>query len=241
MNEPTSGDTQGPGPDRDKDAREKAGEGQDEIQDQTPDTVFSDPTAPVWADPTTPIPAPPAPPSAVTPQDDESATTPGEQPTPPPPPPLGNPYAQQPAQAPGQPYGQQQPSQPYGQQPGQPYGQQSPPQPYGQEQPGAQYPAYGQQPYPTGPKSEANASAIVLTIVSGIIMFSTCFTIGIPSLIFGIMGLTSNNADPEGSRKKAKTGWIIFAVNVGVVVLLGIVAFGLLIATGTNFDNTSSY
>jgi len=81
----------------------------------------------------------------------------------------------------------------------------------------------------------------VLTIVSGIIMFSTCFTIGIPSLIFGIMALTSNNTDPEGSRKKSKTGWIIFAVNAVVVVLLGIVAFGLLVATGSNFDNTTSF
>jgi len=191
--------------------------------------VFSDPTAPVWADPTTPIPAQPTPPSAVTPHDEDPAASHGEQPTQPPPPPLGNPYAQQP----GQPYGQQQPNQPYGQQP--------PPAPYGQAQPGAQYPAYGQQTYATGPHNETNTSALVLTIVSAIIMFSTCFTIGIPSLIFGIMGLTSNKTDPEGSRKKAKTGWIIFAVNVGVVVLLAIVGFGLLVATGNNFDNTSSF
>jgi len=241
MSEPTSGDGQEPGSDRDKDAREQAGEGQDEIQDQTPDTVFSDPTAPVWADPTTPLPARPTPPGAAEPQDEVPSTTAGEQPTPPPPPSPGNPHAQQPAQPPNQPYGQQPPSQPYGQQPpSQPYGQQSPPQPYGQQQ-GAQYPGYGQQTYSTGPHSETNASAIVLTIVSGLIMFSTCFTIGIPSLIFGIMALTSNNTDPEGSRKKAKTGWIIFAVNVGVVVLLAIVGFGLLVATGNNFDNSSSY
>jgi len=220
MSEPTSGGTQGPDPDRDEDA----GEGQDKIQDQTNDTVFSDPTAPVWADPTTPIPAQPTPPSAVTPHDEDPAASHGEQPTQPPPPPPGNPYAQQPAQ-----------------QPSQPYGQQPPPAPYGQAQPGAQYPAYGQQSYATGPHTETNTSALVLTIVSGIMMFSTCFTIGIPSLIFGIMGLTSNKTDPEGSRKKAKTGWIIFAVNVGVVVLLAIVGFGLLVATGNNFDNTSSF
>jgi hypothetical protein len=227
MSEPSSGGTHGPDHDQDKDAGKNPGEGQDETQDQTPDTVFSDPTAPVWANPTTPVPLPP-PPGAAKPED-EPTPPPSPQGTPPPAPPLSNPYAQQPAQ----PHSQQPPSQPYGQQP--------PPPPYGQQQPGAQYPAYGEQSYATGQQGEANASAIVLTILSGIIMFSTCFTIGVPSLIFGIMALTSNKVDPEGSRKKAKTGWIIFAVNVGVVVLLSIVALGLLVATGNNFDNSSSF
>jgi hypothetical protein len=117
------------------------------------------------------------------------------------------------------PYGQQAPvSNPYAQQPPvQPYGQQ----PYGQS-PGPQYGGYGQQSYSNGPP-QTNSSAIVLTVVSAVTMLSTC-VIGIPSLIFGIMALTSNSTDPAGSRKKAKTGWIIFAVNVGVVVLLAVVA-----------------
>jgi hypothetical protein len=229
MSEPTSGGTRKPDPDPDRDPEA----GQNEAQEEAQDAVFSDPTAPVWADPTAPIPEWPTPPSASHPQDDQPTATPSgpanPQPTPPVAPPVSNPYAQQPAQ----PYGQQQPAQPYG--------QQQPPQPYGQQQPGPQYPAYGQQPYATGPHTETNGSAIVLTILSGVIMLSTCFLVGIPSLIFGIMALTSNSTDPDGSRKKAKTGWIIFAVNFGIVVLLAIVGFGLLIATGNNVSDSDNF
>jgi hypothetical protein len=163
---------------------------QDQIQDQPAGSVFNDPIAPVWADPTASISPPPAPPGAAHPQDQQSAAS---QATPLAAPPMSNPYAQQP---PAQPYGQQYPA-------------------YGQ-----QYPAYGQQPYGTGPPAETNASAIVLTIVSGLLMLSTCFLIGIPSLVFGIIALTSNTMDPVGSRKKAKIGWIIFAVNAGLAILV---------------------
>lgn len=222
MSEPTSGGTQKPDPDPDK----SPGQDQSEIQDAPPDTVFSDPTAPVWADPTAPIPTPPTPPSASRPEDEQPAAGPPS--TPPVAPPLSNPYAQQPPQ----PHGEQPPPPPYGQQP--------PSQPYGQ-QPGAQYPAYGQQTYATGPHTETNGSAIVLTILSGVFMLSTCFIVGIPSLIFGIMALTSNNTDPVGSRKKTKTGWIIFGVNFGIVVLLAIVGLGLLIATGNNISDNNDF
>lgn len=220
MSEPTSGGRQQPDPDPDR----NQGTEPDKAQDEVPEPVFNDPTAPVWADPTTPIPPmPPAPtpPGATPSQGDQPASSPQ---TPPAAPPMSNPYAQQP------------PAQPYGQ----PYGQ-PPARPYGQPQPGQQYPAYGQQPYATGPHTETNASAIVLTIVSGIVMLSTCFIIGTPSLIFGIMALTSNSTDPVGSHKKAKTGWIIFAINFGVVVVLGVVGLGLLIATGNNLDSNVSY
>jgi hypothetical protein len=188
----------------------------DETQDQTSEPVFNDPTAPVWADPTAPMPAPPAPPGAAPPQVESPAAAPPSAP------PVSNPYAQQP------------PAQPYGQPTGQ-YGQ--PQQPaYSQ-----QYPAYGQQSYATGSPTEANTSGIVLTIVSGIVMLSTCFTIGIPSLVFGIMALTSNNADPVGSRKKAKTGWILFAVNAGVIALIVVVGFALLIATNSSINDDFGY
>jgi len=221
MSEPTSGGTQRPDPDRDK----SPGQEQNEIQDAPPDTVFSDPTAPVWADPTAPIPALPTPPSASRHEDEQPAASPRS--TPPP----SNPYAQQPPQ----PHGELPPPPPPP-----PFGQQPPSQPYGQ-QPGAQYPAYGQQTYATGPQTETNGSAIALTILSGVFMLSTCFVVGIPSLIFGIMALTSNNTDPAGSRKKTKTGWIIFGVNFGIVVLLAIVGFGLLIATGNNFSDNNDF
>lgn len=173
-----------------------------------------DPTAPVWADPTAPIPAPPAPPGAAPLQDQQPAANP--QGTPPAPPPMSNPYAQPP------------PAQPYGQ----------PMYQYGQPQPGQHYPAYGQQPYPSGPPAETNASAIVLTIVSALATMSTC-AIGIPSLVFGIMALTSNSTDPVGSRKKAKTGWIIFAINVAVVVGIGVILAIILFATSSGSSNTN--
>ncbi len=230
MSEPTSGGTQKPDPDPDG----SPGQDQNDVQDAPPDSVFSDPTAPVWADPTAPMPALPTPPSATQAEDEQPAAS--SQPTPPVAPPLSNPYAQQPAQPHG---GQPPPPLPYGQQPyaQQPYSQQS----YSQQQPGTQYPAYGQQTYPTGAQTDTNGSAIVLTILSGIFMLSTCFTVGIPSLVFGIMALTSNSTDPAGSRKKTKTGWILFGINFGVVVLLAIVAFGLLIATGNNISDNNSF
>jgi hypothetical protein len=194
-----------------------------------------DPTAPVWAEPTAPIPSPPAPPGEAPPHVQQPAD-PQDVPAPPP---MINPYAQQPGvQSSGQPtYQYGQPASQYGQQ-YPPYGQAAPSQrypPYGQ--PSQQYPPYGQQPYPTGPPVEANTSGIVLTVVSGIIMLSTCFLIGIPSLVFGIMALTSNTTDPLGSRKHAKTGWIIFAVNLGVVVLLAIAAIALLVVNSTSRSN----
>ena len=69
-------------------------------------------------------------------------------------------------------------------------------------------------------------------------MLSTCFIIGIPSLIFGIIALTSNRTDPAGSRKQAKTGWILLAVNFGVVVLLVIAGFAVLISRSSTPSNT---
>ena len=188
------------------DGKQQPDPDEDQVQDQATGSVFNDPTAPVWADPTASIPAPPAPPGAAYPQGQQPAAA---QATPPPAPPASNPYAQQP---PAPSYGEQYPAQPYGQ----------------------QYPAYGQQYYATGaPSAPSNTSAIILTIVSGLATVTTC-VIGIPSLIFGIMALTSNTTDPVGSRKKAKTGWIIFAVNVGVLILLIVGAIALFVVSGTS-------
>ncbi|HEY5247081.1 MAG TPA: hypothetical protein VIJ15_01320 [Dermatophilaceae bacterium] len=238
MSEPTNGDNQ----QSDPDPKKSQNEGSDEVQDETPETIFNDPTAPVWADPTvpmppSPIPPPPAPPVAAHPEGDHPEPAPYSQPTPPTAPPVSNPYAPLP---PAQPYGQQPPAQPYGQQPpAQPYGQQPPAQPYGQQPAGQPYPAYGQQSYATGPHAETNVSAIVLTILSALFTMTTC-VIGIPSLIFGIMALTSNTADPVGSRKKAKTGWIIFAVNFGIVALIAVIGFGLLLASSSTSNDFSN-
>jgi hypothetical protein len=68
-----------------------------------------------------------------------------------------------------------------------------------------------------------------LTIVSALATVTTC-VIGIPSLIFGIMALTSNSTDPVGSRKKSRTGWIIFAFNAGLILLAGVAILAIVIA-----------
>ena len=133
---------------------------------------------------------------------------------------MSNPYAQQP---PASPWVPSQPD-PYGQPAGQ----------YGQAQPGQQYYATGATTAPS------NTSAIVLTIVSGVSMLSSAFFVGIPSLIFGIMALTSNSTDPVGSRKKAKTGWIIYAVNAGIVVLLVVAGIAFLVIGGASSANFNS-
>jgi hypothetical protein len=152
---------------------------------------------------------------------------------------MSNPYAQQPPADPNaQPAGQYgQPS--WNPTPPDPYGQPAGQGQYGQPQYGGQYPAYGQSPYATGAPS--NTSAIILTIVSGVSMLSTVFLVGIPSLIFGILALSSNSTDPVGSRKKSKTGWIIYAVNaaLAVVIIIVVVIAIVISATSTtnNFDS----
>jgi hypothetical protein len=228
MSERTSDGTQQPDPD----PRQNQGNNPD--RDESTGRLFSDPTAPIHD-------TPPTPPGATTGQQQA-----GQQPAQPPTPPMSNPYAQQPPAQPGdQATGQ------YGQQPGQPYpayGQQQQPgqQPYppsGQQQPGqqGQYPGYGQQYYATG-AAETNVSAIFLTIVSALSMLGSFFLIGIPSLILGIMALTSNSTDPVGSRKKAKTGWIIFAANVVFFILLAIVAaIGLFVLTDASSNPDFSF
>ena len=202
MSEPTNGGKQQPGPDPER------GPEEDEVQDQIPESVFNDPTAPVWADPTAPIPAPPTPPGAARPQSDEPAANP--QTNPPAATPMSNTYAQQP---PAQPYGQPQPAQQYP----------AYDQPYGQPQPAQQYPAYGQQPYATGPHIEPNGSAIVLTILSGLSLIF-CNIFAIASLVVGIIALGKNSTDPARSRRLTKIGWIVFA-GVWALVILGLIAF----------------
>ena len=234
MSEPTGDGKQQPDPEQQPEAAPG------DARDETSGSDFNDPTAPVWADPTAPIPATPAAevPSARV-QDTPEAPL-----VPPAPPGVSSPYGQQPP-APqtippvSNPYAQQPPAPPYAQPVSDPYGQQYPAPPYGQQYPA---PPYGQQYYASGaPAVPSNTSAIILTIVSGVSMLGTLFFVGIPSLIFGIMALSSNSADPIGSRKKARTGWIIFAINAGVallVLIIGVIALIAISPSGTfNSDN----
>ena len=91
-------------------------------------------------------------------------------------------------------------------------------------------PAYGAPP-------AQNTSALVLTIISGIVTVSCCLP-GIVSLILGIMALTKNATDPEASRRLTKWGWIAF----GVGMLLLVIAVAAFIALGVSgaFDGNGS-
>lgn len=249
MSEPTGGAPEKPGsePQRDREGNT------DPFLDQPPESEFNDPTAPVWSDPTAPLPTePPAPtpPGPAPAYGDAPTAYPQE--THPVERAQSNPYAQQPPQPFGQqpppaPYGQQQPP-PYGQQQPPPYGQQQPPLPYGQPQPDAQpqsapqyapqYADYSQQSYATGPQAPANVSAIVLTVVSGIsiLVFNI---LAIASLVLGIVSLTKNTTDHDGSRRLTKIGWIVFAVTWAVEILV-IIGFIVLFATSFSNGGTST-
>jgi hypothetical protein len=67
-----------------------------------------------------------------------------------------------------------------------------------------------------------NVSAIVLTILSAL---SFCNLLTLCSLVLGIIALTKNSADPEGSRRLTKVGWVVFAVAwvAGIVALVAYV------------------
>ena len=95
------------------------------------------------------------------------------------------------------------------------------------------YPAYdtpGQWQAPPaayGAPPAQNTSALVLTILSGIITVSCCVP-GVVPLILGIMALSTNSTDPEASRRLTKWGWIAFAAGIAFVVI----AVGLVITFG---------
>ena len=151
---------------------------------------------------------------------------------------MSNPYAQQPPTDPyaqpavpsDQPTWSPAPPDPYGQPMGQ--GQ------YGQPQYGGQYPAYGQSPYATGTRTPTNTSAILLTVLSAL---SLCNIVAIGSLVLGIVALTKTSADPEGSHRLTKIGWIVFAVGwaVAIVGIVGLVVLGVVAGDGgsSNFNS----
>ncbi len=235
MSEPTSDGNQKPDPD----PQPGPDHGQDE--NQASGSVFSDPTAPVWADPTAPIPAMPAPPLPPASTQDTPplppipAAPPGGgyaaygqqppeagQPTPPTASPMSNPYAQQPPPQPS-PWSTQ-PSDPYGQPTGQ----------SGQPYPSQPYPAYGQSPYASS--APTNTSAIILTILSALSLWNI---LAVAPLVLGIVALTKNSTDPQGSRRFTKIGWIVF-VAVWVLVILLVIGFGVLLAVTSSSSSDFS-
>lgn len=140
-----------------------------------------------------------------------------------------NPYAATPPPPPYDPYAAPQPSY-------DPYAATG-----GQAQQGG-YPAYnapGQWQAPPaayGAPAPQNTSALVLTILSGIVTLSCCIP-GIAPLILGIMALTKQSTDPEASRRLTKWGWIAFGIGLALVVL-GVIAF-IALGTAGVFDDGS--
>lgn len=205
---------------------------------------FTDPTAsPDWT-----APAPEAtPPTEQIPQGSPTEQIPQGSEFPPPVPPVppapsfGSPTYDAPYQAPR---GQSNPYAGSSAQPTNPYAATPPPagDPYAAPQPAydpyaatgapaAQggYPAYSapgqwQAPPPGyGAPPAQNTSALVLTILSGIATLTCCLPM-IVSAVIGIIALTKNSTDPEGSRRLTKWGWIAFGVLLALS-LIAIVAF----------------
>lgn len=201
------------------------------------DEGYTDPTAPSYDESTAGRPA--------TPPTTELPLTPPSEPVPPapdagPPPQPWTPppaYGQQPPPAYGQPpYAQPSPGQdPYAPDP---YAQQ----PYAQQGYGQQVGGYAPQPYAApgtyGQPPRSNGSALTLTIISGITTLSCCLFTA-PALILGIVALTRQSTDPEGSARMTRYGWIAFAV----AIALALVAVGIFVALGVGgyFDDPGTY
>jgi hypothetical protein len=218
---------------------------------------FSDPTAPASSEP------PPAP--SGTPPSTEPPLTPPSQPTDPRPDAGSGPWApdlagQQPQPYAENPYGQPAPQQPYADQPyappyaDHPYAQQQPSapqypsQPYAEQQGYApqypeqqQYPGYLPSPYAApgsyGQPPRSNVSALALTVISGISAVFCCL-LAAPALGFGIVALTRQSSDPDGSARMTRYGWIAFAVAAALGVLA--VAIFVLLTVAGGFDESGS-
>ena len=110
--------------------------------------------------------------------------------------------------------------------------------PAGSGQPaGPTLPSGAPNPFGTLPPStQPNTSAIVLTVISGVATLTVyCACIGLPSLIFGILGITKQSTDPEGAARMTKIGWIVF----GVMTLLTVLAIAGFIAVAVMSESSS--
>ena len=85
---------------------------------------------------------------------------------------------------------------------------------------------YGPGPYAapgTYGAPQHNGSALALTITAGILSVLCCSLLTLPALILGIVGLSKQSTDPEGSARMTRYGWIAFGVGVLVSILAIIV------------------
>lgn len=189
-----------------------------------------DPTAPPPQDPlaTPPSPYPPTEPVPQAPSYDQPAygQAPYDQPAYPQPT-YGQPAVPPVPPAPG--YGAQPGSNPYAP-PAQPpaaYGHQPA---YGQ-QPTHGQPAYGQPYAGTYVRPTNNGSGLALTIVSAVSVAFCGGLLVIPALIFGIVSLTKQSSDPEGSRRMSRNGWWAYGIGVAVSLVAVIAAIAFFVAS----------
>ncbi|HMM94919.1 hypothetical protein [Phycicoccus sp.] len=85
-----------------------------------------------------------------------------------------------------------------------------------------------------------NSSALALTIVAAASVLLCGGVLVIPALIFGIVGLTKQSTDPEGSRRASRNGWWAYAIGAAVSVLLVIGLIAFLIAAGSSSGDVST-
>lgn len=79
----------------------------------------------------------------------------------------------------------------------------------------------------------ANTSALILTIVSGVLTLSgICCVVGIVPLVLGVIALTQNSTDPEQSRKLTRIGWVTLVV-LTILLLLALGGMFLYAFLGT--------
>lgn len=125
---------------------------------------------------------------------------------------------------------------PYGAAPGIPTNMPPAPGPYGPHPYGPQ--PYGAPGYAYPPPQPTNVSALILTILSGILALSCYCTIpGVVGLIFGILGLTKQSTDPAEAARMTKYGWIAFAA----LMALSLIGFGIFIAAMIASESSTTY
>lgn len=82
------------------------------------------------------------------------------------------------------------------------------------------YPPYG---YP--PPRPMSASALVLTIISGIMTITCyCAPASLIPLVLGAVALSKNSTDPEEADRLARIGWVTL-VGLTFVLIVAVVAF----------------
>jgi len=128
----------------------------------------------------------------------------------------------------GPPSGWRDPYDPYD-----PYGS---PDPYGPQQP----PQGWQDPYGYGPPgvpatTASNGSALGALIANIVLSMTCCGLLAIPGIITSAIAMGRVNSDPASARNLTLWSWIIFAVNIVIMVAIVIVYVALNARSGTDY------